>query len=158
MNKEYLKEYIELIVNEQFNQNIGPLYLFKDKILKMVIREMLISGRRINSETEYWSLIHDSVSNVKQIMDGVIKDVAMQTPNEEKLNSKEYIELYNQFNSLLKQELKGKPSSSPQEVLAIISDSSGRVRSDLDLTYSLIERDLSTIPYPVFFKRFENSL
>jgi len=156
MSKEKLKEYVNLLVKEQVEQTIGPLYLFKNKILAMVIREMIMSGRQINSETEYWSLIHDAVSNVKTTLDGVLKDVAMKTPNEERLNSEEYKNLYKLFDNLLKQEMKGKSLSSPQEVLAVISDSSGKIKSDLDLTYSLIERDLSTIPYPIFFAKYQN--
>ena len=87
MNKEKLKEYVNLLVEEQVNESIGPLYLFKNRILGMVIREMIISGRQINSETEYWSLIHDAVSDVKTIIDGVVQDVALKTPNEEKRDS-----------------------------------------------------------------------
>lgn len=158
MNKEKLKEYVSLLVEEQVGQTIGPLYLFKNKVLSMVIREMIISGRQINSDTEYWSLIHDAVSNVKTLLDKVIQDVAMKTPNEEQLNSEEYKNLYKLFDNLLKQEMKGKSLSSPQEILALISDSSGKIKSDLDLTYSLIERDLSTIPYPIFFAKYQNSV
>ena len=156
MNKEKLKEYVNLLVEEQVNESIGPLYLFKNRILGMVIREMIISGRQINSETEYWSLIHDAVSDVKTIIDGVVQDVALKTPNEEKLNSEEYKSLYKLFDKYLKQELKGKSLSSPQEILALLSDSSGKIKSDLDLTYSLIERDLSTLPYPIFFAKYQN--
>jgi hypothetical protein len=154
MSKKKLKELIELLVEEQTNYSVGSLYLFKNKVLGMVIREMIVSGRKIGSDTEFWSLIHDSVSQVKTIIDGVLKDVAMQTPNQEKLNWEEYMELYRSFDRLLQQEMKGKGLSSPAEMLALISDSAGKIRSDLDLTYSLIERDISTIPYPIFFAKY----
>ena len=156
MSKKKIKELIELLVEEQTNHSIGPLYLFKNKILGMIIREMIISGRKISSDTEFWSLIHDSVSQVKTIMDGVLKDVALQTPNVEKLSWKQYMELYHSFDRVFKEELKNKKHSSPAELLALISDSAGKIRSDLDLTYSLIERDLSTIPYPIFFAKYQN--
>ncbi len=154
MNRKKLIENIDILVKEEINQTIGPLYLFRKLILNMVIREMLISKRQINSDTEFWSLIHDSVSNIKTLVDGIVQDVAMKTPNQEKLNSKEYKKLYKLFNNLLNQEMKGKSMSSPQEILSLISDSSGRIKSDLDLTYSLIERELSTFPYSIFFAKY----
>jgi len=68
--------------------------------------------------------------------------------NIKRLNDEEFID------NLLNQEMKGKSMSSPQEILSLISDSSGRIKSDLDLTYSLIERELSTFPYSIFFAKY----
>lgn len=157
MENKLFKEYISTLVDQVLNEEvenvqrgeIGSLYLFKEKIMNLVKSNIISSGRDVQTQDQFWNLIKNAVTEAKAYIDTVLEDVVKQEPNPD--NNPHYDSLYTSFDTLLKNEVKGKINSNEDLSLKVLSDAASEIKSDLDLTYSMIERTLSAIPHQVFF-------
>jgi hypothetical protein len=145
----YINSLVEQVVNEEGKQGqIGSAYLFKEKIMTLVKDNIQKLGNGVNSQHEFLNQIKQAVNETQEYVTRILHDVISQEPQPD---GEIYEDLYRAFERIVMEELRTDQLDGPMGQLSTISDSSSKIRSDLDLTFSMIERTLSVVPYQVFF-------